>query len=124
MAQAGQAQIAMQIVLPPVQQQVQQPAQQPARQQVQQPAQQQAQGQAPAAPQQGNGALKGSMPPVFKGECTKSYKFLMAFRTFCIANRTNETLINPVTRITTALTYMDGPLVDPWKEDQLNKLEA
>ena len=123
MAQAGQAQIAMQIVPPPAQQAQAQPQVQQPAQQAQQPAQQQAQGQAPAAPQ-GNGALKGSAPPVFKGEHTESHKFLMAFRTFCVANRNNETLINPVTRIATALTYMDGPLVDPWKEDQLNKLEA
>ena len=60
---------------------------------------------------------------MFKGERSESTKFLMAFRIFRVANRTNETLINPVTRIATALTYMDGPLIDPWKEDQMRKLE-
>ena len=48
----------------------------------------------------------------------------MAFTIFQVANRSNKTLTNPVTRVATALTYMDGPLVDPWKEDQLRKLEA
>ena len=60
---------------------------------------------------------------MFKGERGESAKFLIAFRIFRVANRTNETLINPVTRIATALTYMDGPLIDPWKEDQMRKLE-
>jgi hypothetical protein len=89
--------------------------------------QQQQQQQAPAAPAPtppGNGALKGSAPPTFKGERSKSHKFLLAFEIFCVANRTNDTLRNPVTRIATALTYMDGPLINPWKEDQLRKLEA
>ena len=48
----------------------------------------------------------------------------MAFTIFQVANRSNKTLTNPVTRVATALTYMDGPLIDPWKEDQLQKLEA
>ena len=81
-------------------------------------------GQGGNPPARGNGALKGSPPPIFKGERSKSTKFLMAFTIFRVANRSNETLTNPVTRVATALTYMDGPLVDPWKEDQLRKLEA
>ena len=109
----------MQLAQPAQQQppaQVQQQAQQPVQQQAQQPAQ-------AAVAHVGNGAFKGSAPPVFKGERNKSTKFLIAFRIFCIANRTNKTLINPVTWIATALTYMDGPLIDSWKEDQMRKLE-
>ena len=106
---AQPAQIAMQLAQP-VQQQA--PAQ--AQQQVQQPAQQQAQHLAQAAVVHvGNGAFKGSTPPIFKGERSESTKFLMAFRIFHVTNWTNETLTNLVTRIATALTYMDGPLIDP-----------
>ena len=111
--------LAMQLAQPAQQQapaQAQQQAQQPVQQQAQQPAQ-------VAATHVGNGAFKGSAPPMFKGERSESTKFLMAFRIFHVANRTNETLINPVTRIATALTYIDGPLIDPWKEDQMWKLE-
>jgi len=31
---------------------------------------------------------------------------------------------NPATRVTTALTYMGGVLVDPWKEQQMTELQA
>jgi len=31
---------------------------------------------------------------------------------------------NPATRVTTALTYMGGTLVDPWKEQQMTELQA
>ena len=109
---AQPAQIAMQLTQPAQQQvpaQVQQ-AQEPVQQQAQQPAQ-------AAAAHIGNGAFKGSAQPIFKGERSKSTKFLMAFRIFCVTNQTNETLVNPVTRIATALTYMDRPLINPWKED-------
>ena len=31
---------------------------------------------------------------------------------------------NPATCVTTALTYMGGTLVDPWKEQQMTELQA
>ena len=31
---------------------------------------------------------------------------------------------NPATRVTTALTYMQGPMMEPWKEEQMINLEA
>jgi len=31
---------------------------------------------------------------------------------------------NPATRVTTALTYMQGNMMEPWKEEQMTKLEA
>jgi len=31
---------------------------------------------------------------------------------------------NPATRITTMLTYMQGNMMEPWKEEQMTKLEA
>ena len=31
---------------------------------------------------------------------------------------------NPATWVTTALTYMQGPMMEPWKEEQMIKLEA
>ena len=31
---------------------------------------------------------------------------------------------NPATRVTTALTYMQGPMMEPWKEEQMVNLEA
>jgi len=31
---------------------------------------------------------------------------------------------NPAMRITTMLTYMQGNMMEPWKEEQMTKLEA
>jgi len=31
---------------------------------------------------------------------------------------------NPATWVTTALTYMQGNMMEPWKEEQMTKLEA
>jgi len=31
---------------------------------------------------------------------------------------------NPATQVTTTLTYMQGNMIEPWKEEQMTKLEA
>ena len=113
MAQPAQANV--QIVQP------QAPAQQQAQPQQQQ---QQGQQQAPAqvAVANGNGALKGNPPVHFTGERTKSRGFLNAFNLYKETNRNNETMKNPYSRVTTALTYMTSDLMESWKEDQLRQL--
>ena len=70
-----------------------------------------------------NGGLKGTPPPMFNGDREKSHKFIVDFRIYRFANRNNDTMSNPATCITTALTYMGGPLVDPWKEQQMEELQ-
>src|SRR5712691_10222834 len=72
--------------------------------------------------QSSNGALKGNPPQVFTGDRTKSDGFLLAFRLFKAANRNNEQMSIPYSRVTTALTYMEGETVEGWKESQLDKL--
>jgi hypothetical protein len=79
---------------------------------------------APAPPAQiaatnGGGALKGNPPVPFTGERSKSRGFLNAFNLFKETNRHNETMKNPYSRVTLALTYMTGDLMESWKEDQL-----
>ena len=71
-----------------------------------------------------NGALKGNPPAVFNGDCTKSSGFLIAVKLFKAANRNNEAMSNPYSRVTTVLTYMTGDTMEPWKEDQLNLLNG
>ena len=63
-----------------------------------------------------NSGLKGTPPPMFEGDRDKSHKFLVDFCIYKFANRNNDAMSNPATRVTTALTYMGGPLVNPWKE--------
>ena len=70
-----------------------------------------------------NGGLKGTPPPMFDGDRDKSHKFLVDFHIYKFANRNNDVMSNPATRITTALTYMGGPLVNPWKEQQMEELQ-
>jgi len=72
---------------------------------------------------QANGALRGSPPSIFDGDRTKSSDFLLAFRIYRFNNRGHEAITNPATRTTTALSYIAGPLVEAWKEEQLTLLE-
>jgi len=76
---------------------------------------------APAAP--ANGALQGLPPPIFDGDRTQSASFLLAFRLYKFTNKGHEAMINPATRTTTALSYIAGPLVEAWKEEQMTLLE-
>jgi len=70
-----------------------------------------------------NGGLKGTPPQPFEGDRNKSHAFLVAFGIFRFANQKNEAMSNPATRVTTALTYMQGNMMEPWKEEQMTKLE-
>jgi hypothetical protein len=117
MAQAGGAQIQGNIIGQQVQQQAQQQAQ-PAG------GQQQAPVQPAGQPIQinTNGSLKGNAPTPFDGTRAKSAGFLLAFNLFRAANRHNDAMANPFSRVTTALTYMTGDMIEAWKEDQLNTL--
>ena len=69
-----------------------------------------------------NESLKGNPPTPFDGTRSKSSGFLVAFNFFRAANCHNEAMANPYSCVTTALTYMTGDIMEPWKEDQLNLL--
>jgi hypothetical protein len=69
-----------------------------------------------------NGSLKGNAPTPFDGNRAKSAGFLLAFNLFRAANQHNDAMANPFSRITTALTYITGDVMEAWKEDQLNVL--
>jgi len=71
-----------------------------------------------------NGGLKGTPPPHFSGDRDTSHNFLVNFGSFRFANRNNDAMSNPATRVTMALTYMGRTLVDPWKEQQMTELQA
>ena len=70
-----------------------------------------------------NGALKGNPPPVFNGDRSTTRKFINNFDLWKAINRQNDTMRKPFSRVVTLLTYMDGPLVDAWKEEQMHKLQ-
>jgi len=70
-----------------------------------------------------NGALKGNPPFVFNGNRQLSKKFLLAFQLWRMINKNNETMKRPYSCIIAALSYMDGPKVDSWKEEQVTHLD-
>jgi len=70
-----------------------------------------------------NGALKGNPPPIFNGDRSTTRKFINNFDLWRAINRHNDTIRKPFSRVITLLTYMDGPLVDAWKEEQMHKLQ-
>jgi len=70
-----------------------------------------------------NGALKGNPPPIFNGDRSTTRKFINNFDLWKAINRHNDTMKKPFSRVVTLLTYMDGSLVDAWKEEQMHKLQ-
>ena len=71
-----------------------------------------------------NGALKGNPPPIFNGDRSTTRKFMNNFDLWKVLNRQNDIMRKPFSRVVTLLTYMDGPLVDAWKEEQMHKLQV
>jgi hypothetical protein len=59
-----------------------------------------------------NGSLKGNALTLFDGTRAKSAGFLLAFNLFRAANRHNDAMANPFSRITTALTYLTGDAIE------------
>ena len=70
-----------------------------------------------------NGALKRNPPPTFTGDRSTTRKFINNFDLWKAINRHNDTMKKPFSGVITLLTYMDGPLVDAWKEEQMHKLQ-
>ena len=70
-----------------------------------------------------NGAFKGKPPPTYDGNRQTSREFIVAFKIFHGLNRDNASMTNPYSRVLTILTYMDGEIVNAWKESQVKKLE-
>jgi len=70
-----------------------------------------------------NGALKGNPPFVFNRDQHLSKKFLLAFQLWRMINKGNDTMKRPYSRVIAALSYMDGPKVDSWKEEQVTHLD-
>src|SRR4029077_17913181 len=69
-----------------------------------------------------NGALKGNPPPIFDGDRSKTRRFTLAFDLWKAINSKNEVFTRPFSRIVTMMSYMDGPRVEAWKEEQLKML--
>ena len=79
---------------------------------------------APAQNPPSNGGMRGVPPTIFDGTRSRADDFMGQFRQFKMVNRTHEAMKVPYDRVLTALTYMRGPLINDWIDQQEKKLEA
>ena len=69
-----------------------------------------------------NGGMRGVPPTIFDGTRSRADDFVGQFRRFKMVNRTHEAMKTPYDRVLTALTYIRGPLINDWVEQQEKKL--
>ena len=75
---------------------------------------------APTAPS--NGGMRGVPPTIFDGTRSNADDFWGQFRQFKMVNRNHEAMKVPYDHVLTALTYMCGPLINDWVDQQEKKL--
>ena len=71
-----------------------------------------------------NGGMRGVPPTIFDGTHSKADDFMGQFHRFKMVNRTHEAMKIPYDRVLTALTYIRGPLINDWVDQQEKKLAA
>ena len=77
---------------------------------------------APATAPTSNGGLRGVPPTIFNGDRSKANTFWAEFRRYALNNRTHPAMTLPFDRVLTALSYIQGPLIDDWVNAQENHL--
>ena len=78
---------------------------------------------APAQNPPSSGGMRGVPPTIFDGTRSRADEFMGQFRRFKMVNRTHEAMKVPYDRVLTALTYMRGPLINDWIDQQEKKLD-
>ena len=77
----------------------------------------------PAQNPPSSGGMRGVPPTIFDGTRSHADEFMGQFRRFKMVNRTHEAMKVPYDRVLTALTYMRGPLINDWIDQQEKKLD-
>jgi hypothetical protein len=72
---------------------------------------------------QSNGSLGGKAPMTFDGDRTKMDIFIHQFKLSRMANTTNIKMVNPMSRVSLFLGFMEGPKVMGWAQQQADVLE-
>ena len=75
-----------------------------------------------AAPAPQTGRLRGEIPDTFAGDRAKTRKFKQQFKIYRGLNDNHEVMQTPYYRTMQALSLIKGPLVDDWKDDQIDEL--
>ena len=78
----------------------------------------------PAQNTPSNGGMRGVPPTIFDGTQSKADDFMGQFRRFKMVNRNHEAMKVPYDHVLTALTYMRGPLINDWIDQQEKKLDT
>ena len=68
------------------------------------------------------GGMRGVPPIIFDGTRSHADDFWGQLRRFKMVNRNHEAMKVPYDRVLTALTYMRGPLINDWVDQQEKKL--
>ena len=76
----------------------------------------------PAQNPPSSGGMRGVPPTMFDSTRSKADDFWGQFHRFKMVNRTHEAMKVPYDCILTALTYMRGPLINDWVDQQEKKL--
>ena len=71
-----------------------------------------------------NGGMRGVPPSIFDSTRSRADDFMGQFRRFKMVNRTHKAMRVPFDQVLTALTYMRGPLINDWVDQQEKKLDA
>ena len=77
----------------------------------------------PAPNPPSNGGMCGVPPMIFDGTRSHAEDFWGQLRRFKMVNRNHDAMKIPYDRILTALTYMRGPLINDWVDQQGKKLD-
>ena len=78
----------------------------------------------PAQNPPSSGGMRGVPPTIFDGTRSRADDFMGQFRRFKMVNRTHEAMKVPYDHVLTALTYMRGPLINDWIDQQEKRLDA
>ena len=76
----------------------------------------------PANPPSPNGGMHGVPPTIFDRMQSKADDFWGQFQRFKLVNHAHEAMKVPFDCVLTALTYMHGPLINDWIDQQEKKL--
>ena len=71
-----------------------------------------------------NGGMRGVPPTIFDRTRSKADDFWGQFRRFKLVNRTHDAMKVPFDRVLMSLTYMRGPLINDWVDQQEKKIAA
>ena len=77
---------------------------------------------AAAAPTPSNGGMQGIQPTIFDGTQALADDFWAQFRQYKMVNCTHDSMTKAYNRVLTALTYIQGPMVNDWVNTQEKNL--